>query len=90
MATIGRPRENRLPIEPLLDAYQIRSISHLHEHNRYNVTVVAEVLGVHRTSVMCAIRDGVTLVRADRWACKLGFHPLAIWGDDYFMKERAA
>lgn len=41
--------------------------------------VAAEVLGVRPRSVHRAVVDGLNEPTADRWACRMGFHPAVVW-----------
>lgn len=36
------------------------------------------------TSVHRYRRVGITLSRADEWACRLGYHPADLWGDEWW------
>ena len=63
----------RLSIQPLLKFIE-------HE----NDTITGERFGVERSAVIRWKRDGVSIITADRLACKIGVHPYMIWGNDYF------
>lgn len=61
----------RWPLQPLLDACQLTR-GHLAFH-----------LHVSGTTLTSAAREGLTDADADRWATRLGFHPVAVWGWDW-------
>ena len=63
----------KLSIRPLLAA-----IHHVDD------AVTAERIGVTRTTIFRWKREGLTLRSADQAACKLGYHPYLIWGNDYW------
>ncbi len=61
------PKGARLPWEPL--------------HRVFDGTAadVAEMAGVSVRQVFRWKHDGIPVGRADRVACKLGYHPVEIW-----------
>ena len=75
----GPHKSARLPVTPLLRYTQCT-----------NILALSRVLGVHPSVVHRAVREGLTVWMADRWACALGVHPTFIWGDNFWMKERVA
>jgi hypothetical protein len=44
----------------------------------------AAMLGVSGSTVTTSIRDGLTDRQADEWATRLGHHPAAVYGDDWY------
>ena len=67
------------PAQPLIDAAE-----HL------NVPVVPRAVGASGTTWAHALSNGLTDQQADRWACRLGFHPIEIWPNWCDEKEQAA
>lgn len=63
-------RGPRLPLGPLRKASGARE-----------VTELARMLGVDRATLHRAARPGLTVRRADMWACRLGVHPACVWPD---------
>lgn len=61
----------RWPLQPLLDATGLSR------------TALARRLNVAFGTVHRAGREGVSDRVADRWAIRLGLHPLAVWGWDW-------
>jgi hypothetical protein len=56
------------PLRPLLDACGLTA------------TGLARRVGVSPSAVTTAARDGLSDHQADRWAIRLGTHPLLVWG----------
>ena len=75
----GPHKSSRLPVAPFLRYARHSSILEL-----------ARALDVHPWVVHRAVREGLTVHMADRWACKVGVHPTFIWGDDFWITERVA
>jgi hypothetical protein len=44
-----------------------------------SVALVARRLGLSRTTVQRARREGISYYTADEWACRVGLHPSNIW-----------
>jgi hypothetical protein len=63
----------KLSIRPLLAA-----IDHIDD------ATTAERIGVDRMTVVRWKREGLNLRAADKAACKLGYHPYLIWGNEYW------
>lgn len=40
---------------------------------------IARALGVNRATVLRAVHHGLSPLQADRYAVRLGFHPLELW-----------
>jgi hypothetical protein len=64
----GAVEGRRWPLQPLLDACGLTS------------AVLAAHLHVGGNAVTLAARSGLSDRQADRWAIRLGFHPLLVWG----------
>jgi hypothetical protein len=71
VSTATRPEGVRWPLAPLLAA------SGLSRRD-----LAAEV-GITPRSVARAAAEGLSDRSADRWAIRLGFHPLTVWGWDW-------
>jgi len=68
VVTVARAAGTRWPLQPLLDACQL---SHRD---------LAGHVGAGRHTVAVAATRGLSDDQADRWAIRLGFHPLIVWG----------
>jgi hypothetical protein len=64
--------QQRLPFDPLDAVMQQKGLS-------YNSFGVAGSRSIARYK-----HNGLTWEAADEWACKLGYHPLEIWGQNWF------
>lgn len=62
------PATTRLPVAPLVAEVG-------------SVAALALRIGVDRRLVYRAMHRGVSVWKADRWACALGLHPCEVWGD---------
>ena len=71
VSTLDVEAAQRWPLAPLLDASGLTRLWLAHH------------LGVSGETLKRAARDGLTDTEADRWATRLGFHPVAIWGWDW-------
>jgi hypothetical protein len=70
----------RLPLEPLADIIHRRGLT-------FSSFGEAGSRSLHRYQ-----SRGLTYVAADEWACRLGMHPLEIWGsafDEVSLNEEA-
>jgi hypothetical protein len=47
-------------------------------------TNIGATLGASSVTIKQARAGGLTLRTADRWATRLGLHPMEIWGDEYW------
>lgn len=87
-AHVGEPPP--LPLQPLLDALPI---DHAVARNCGNgpgvVQQAATLLGVTTKSVHRYFHTGLSPRTADRLACKVGLHPLVVWGEAWEAAERA-
>ena len=61
----------RYPVQPLLDAAGIRGADWAAE--------TAFRLGISRRQVHRCVAQGLSWTQADRFACRLGHHPLNVW-----------
>jgi hypothetical protein len=69
-------KQHRLPYEPL---------ARFIDENTANMRQVAEAIGVARRTVeLWSSGGGIPEQAADKAAIRLGVHPSAIWGDDWF------
>lgn len=50
---------------------------------------IGEQCGVDRRQILRWQRDGIPVSLADRLACLIGRHPLALWGRDWLRAEDA-
>jgi len=67
----------RLPVQPLWDL--------VHAENAGDLAVK---LGIDRSSVTRWIKHGgIPLARCDAFAVELGFHPMSVWGDEWYDAE---
>lgn len=41
--------------------------------------------GLEPTTLWRWKNNGMDVWVADRWACKLGYHPIEIWGQDFYV-----
>ena len=69
---------HRLPIRPLLDWIDAQA------GEPVPLRQVADILGVHNKQVHRWTRLDLCLDHADRAAIRLGVHPTAIWGDQFW------
>ena len=74
-----KPKPCLWPAQPLIDAAE-----HL------NVPVVPRAVGASGTTWTHALHNGLTDRQADRWAIRLGYHPIEIWPTWCDEKEQAA
>lgn len=68
--------KNRLPFNDLLAVLRDRDL---------NSAELAVVCGVDERTIAKWRTDGLTLRSADKVAVRLGYHPLIIWGDRYWL-----
>lgn len=78
----------RLELQPLIDHLGLRAKSvecggyafttHVSEWSQ-----LAAIVGIDKSAVHRARREGLTLRQADRWAVAAGTHPALVW-DEYF------
>lgn len=61
----------RWPFQPLLDA------------TRLTATELAVELAINGSEITRAALHGLSDLQADRWAIRLGFHPVLVWGWDW-------
>lgn len=88
---MGAPAATRLPSAPLIEFARRRLMGHPNlalvtdPDGRPTLAMVATELGVSTGRVLgIAYRDFIRHSSADELACRLGVHPTAIWGDDYY------
>lgn len=67
----GRRFTTPLPLAALLEAHG----PHITDE------VLGELVGVTKSTVIRAHERGLCASDADRFACRLGLHPLSVWGD---------
>jgi hypothetical protein len=65
------PDERRWPLQPLQDASGLPDES------------FSRRLHVSGHALTTAAEQGLTDVQADRWAVRLGWHPMSVWGWDW-------
>lgn len=65
-----------IDIQPLVDRF----------HG--NQSELARHLHIHHSRINKALRTGITIHTADKWAIRLGYHPTEIWAD-WYQKENA-
>lgn len=53
-----------------------------------NMSEVARRCGVHPSLVVRWKQRGLTVEMADRCACRFGWHPASVWGDDWWDAAR--
>jgi hypothetical protein len=76
--THADPTPRRWPLQPLL------AISGRDRHE------AAEIFNVGRDVVSIALEEGMRDYTADRWCCRLGYHPASIYGDEWWATAEQA
>ena len=79
-------RQRRLPIGPLLErAGPVISLSkYATEPYMAPYAALAVRCELNPKVVHRALQEGVTVTTAEKWAGRLGYHPVEIWGDAYY------
>lgn len=72
---MATPKLRRISFLPLQDAIMTPEMTD---------EDLAARLGVTRKCLKKYRDVGLTLFKADQMACRLGYHPIFFWGDDYF------
>lgn len=76
--TVEPIRPRRLAVGPLLRLMSLR-------HGLgFTIADAARELDVNQGVIYRALREGLTIYAADRWAHAMGEHPALIWGDNWF------
>jgi hypothetical protein len=70
-----KPLGPRLPYEPLGEALKLKGIS------------ISSFGGSGSRSIHRYQKRGLTWEAADEWACKIGMHPVQIWGTDFYTYD---
>lgn len=69
-----RTVKQRLPFEPIIALFDDESTN----------SDIADAIGCHPSAIKRYRTEGMSLDIADRVAIRLGFHPLVIWGSEYW------
>lgn len=98
LATRTRPQRDstaadeppRLPLQPLLDALPIdQAVARDCGNGPGPIQQAATLLGLTRRTLHRYRHTGLDPRTADRLACKVGLHPLVVWGEAWEAAERA-
>lgn len=70
----------RLPFDPL---HQWVAIDQ--RDPSCSVRLVARTCGIRENTMFAWRKRGVPIMAADELACRMGVHPIEIWGDEFFI-----
>lgn len=74
----GRPCVEKLPLDPLM------------HRGRYRLCDLARATDTPISVIEGMRRHGAPLHRADQLACRVGLHPILVWGDLFYQSTEAA
>ena len=86
MATVELARDTYLPAAPLWEAIGIHPDDDIDMHTHWikGSKLIAMRVGVSKEAIRrWAEKDEIHYLKADRAACRLGLHPMTVWGDDW-------